>query len=142
MAELDDPTQGAKSQPEAAARQREAPTSQRWHARISLVWIVPIVAALAAGGIVLQRLLSEGPTITIVFKSSQGIEAGKTFVKYKDVRIGQVTAVQLSRADAGEGKAKIAKSAPGLLGENAKFWGVSPRISPGEVSRPSTLRSG
>src|SRR6266850_4558035 len=105
---------------------------RRWRARISLVWIVPIVAALAAGGIALQRILSEGPTITIVFKSSPGIEAGKTFVKYKDVRIGLVTAVQLSGGgDAVEVKAKIAKSAAGLMVEDAKFWVVSPRISLG-----------
>lgn len=114
-----------------------------WHARISLVWIVPIVAALAAGGIALQRILSEGPTITIVFKASQGIEAGKTFVKYKDVRIGLVTAVQLSGdRDAVEVKAKIAKSAAGLMVEDAKFWVVSPRISLGEISGLNTLLSG
>jgi len=113
------------------------------HARISLVWIVPIIAALAAGGIALQRILSEGPAITILFKSSQGIEAGKTFVKYKDVKIGLVTAVQLSGdRDAVEVTAKIAKSAAGLMVEDAKFWVVSPRISLGEVSGLNTLLSG
>ena len=61
-------------------------------ARFSIVWIVPIVAALVAIGIAVERVLSEGPTITVVFKSADGIEAGKTFVKYKDVNIGQVTA--------------------------------------------------
>ena len=59
--------------------------------RISIVWIIPILAALVAIGIAVQRILSEGPTITIIFKAAQGIEAGKTFVKYKDVNIGQVT---------------------------------------------------
>ena len=62
--------------------------------RISPVWIIPILAAVVAIGIAVQRILSEGPTITIVFRSAEGIEAGKTFVKYKDVNIGQVTAVQ------------------------------------------------
>jgi paraquat-inducible protein B len=64
--------------------------------RISIVWIVPIFAAVVAIGIAVQRIMSEGPTITIVFKSAQGVEAGKTFVKYKDVNIGQVTKVQLA----------------------------------------------
>ena len=63
--------------------------------RISVVWIIPILAAVVAIGIAVQRILSEGPTITIVFKAAEGIEAGKTFIKYKDVNIGQVTAVQL-----------------------------------------------
>src|SRR5215510_10608543 len=64
--------------------------------RISIVWAIPILAALVAIGIAIQRIMSEGPTITIVFKAAEGIEAGKTFVKYKDVNIGQVTAVRLS----------------------------------------------
>ncbi len=69
-------------------------------------------AAVVAIGIAIQRVLSEGPTITIVFKAGEGLEAGKTFVKYKDVNIGQVTAVQLtSDSSRVEVTAKIAKSA-------------------------------
>ena len=34
--------------------------------RISVIWIIPILAALVAIGIAVQRLRSEGPTITIV----------------------------------------------------------------------------
>ena len=111
--------------------------------RISFVWIIPILAALVAIGIAIQRILSEGPTITIVFLSAEGIEAGKTFIKYKDVNIGQVTAVQLSE-DYGkvELTAKIAKRAEGLIVEDAKFWVVRPRISLSGVSGLGTLLSG
>src|SRR5262245_24536894 len=66
------------------------------HARISVVWIIPILAAVVAIGIAVHRILNEGPTITITFKAAEGVEAGKTFIKYKDVNIGQVTAVELS----------------------------------------------
>ncbi len=54
-------------------------------ARLSVVWIIPILVALVAIGVAIQRILNEGPTINIVFKAAEGIEAGKTFVKYKDV---------------------------------------------------------
>ena len=64
--------------------------------RISIVWIIPILAAVVAIGIAIQRIRNEGPTITIIFKGAAGIEAGKTFIKYKDVNIGQVSAVQLT----------------------------------------------
>ena len=90
-----------------------------------------------------ERFVSEGPTITIIFKSADGIEAGKTFVKYKEVNIGQVTGVRL--ADDGsnvEVTAKIAKSAANLMVEDAKFWVVRPRISLSGVSGLSTLLSG
>ncbi len=47
-------------------------------ARISVIWIIPILAAIVAIGIAVQRILSEGPTITIIFSAAEGIEAGKT----------------------------------------------------------------
>jgi paraquat-inducible protein B len=72
---------------------------------------------VVAIGIAIQRVMTEGPTITIVFKAAEGIEAGKTFVKYKDVNIGQVTAVQLAENYSKvEVTAKIAKSAADLMG--------------------------
>ncbi len=111
--------------------------------RVSAVWLIPILAALIALGIAVQRYLSEGPTIRIVFKAAEGIEAGKTVIKYKDVDIGQVTAVQLtddfSKVTV---TAKIAKSAAGLIVEDARFWVVEPRISLSGVSGLGTLLSG
>jgi paraquat-inducible protein B len=111
--------------------------------RISVVWIIPILAAVVAIGIAIQRVLSEGPTITIVFMAAEGIEAGKTFVKYKDVNIGQVTAVRLSSDYSKvEVTAKIDKSAAGLMVEDAKFWVVEPRVTLSGVSGLGTLLSG
>src|SRR5580765_7336326 len=90
-------------------------------AAISVVWVIPILAAVVALGIAVQRILSEGPTITIVFKIAEGIEAGKTVIKYKDVNIGRVTAVRLSDDYAKvEVTAKIDKSAAGLIVEDAR----------------------
>ena len=111
--------------------------------RISIVWIIPLLAAVIAVGIAVQRVVSEGPTISIVFRNAQGIEAGKTFVKYKDVNIGQVTAVQLSENYTQVTvTAKIAKSAAGLMVEDAAFWVVEPRVTLSGVSGLGTLLSG
>lgn len=111
--------------------------------RPSVVWVIPILAAVVALGIAIQRIVTEGPTITVVFKTAEGIEAGKTFVKYKDVNIGQVTAVHLTD---GYGKvevtAKINKSAAGLMVEDAKFWVVEPRVTLSGISGLGTLLSG
>src|SRR5262245_45207144 len=121
----------------------EATVVPRRRARISVVWIIPILAAVVAIGIAVQRILSEGPTITITFRAAQGIEAGKTFVRYKDVNIGQVTAVRLSDDYSKvEVTAKIAKSAAGLMVEDAKFWVVEPRVTLSGVSGLGTLLSG
>jgi paraquat-inducible protein B len=111
--------------------------------RISVVWIIPILAAVVAIGIAIQRVRNEGPNITIIFKGASGIEAGKTFIKYKDVTIGQVTTVQLSDDYAKVVvTARIAKHAAGLIVEDAKFWVVEPHVSLSGVSGLSTLLSG
>src|SRR5215470_3488724 len=121
----------------------QATVVPRSRARISVVWVIPALAAVVALGIAVQRILSEGPTITITFKAAQGIEANKTVVKYKDVNIGQVTAVQLaSDYSHVEVTAKIAKSAAGLMVEDATFWVVEPRITLSGVSGLGTLLSG
>jgi len=111
--------------------------------RISVIWIIPLLAAVVAIGIAVQRYLAEGPTIVIVFTAAEGIEAGKTAIKYKDVNIGQVTAVRLTNDYAKvEITAKIDKHAAGLMVEDAKFWVVRPQISLSGVSGLSTLLSG
>ena len=111
--------------------------------RISVIWIIPVLAAVVAIGIAVQRLRSEGPTIEIVFSAAGGIEAGKTLVKYKDVNIGRVTKVELTNDFAKVRiTAKIAKHAAGLMVEDAKFWVVQPTVSLSGVSGLSTLLSG
>jgi len=112
-------------------------------ARLSVIWIIPILAAVVAIGIAIQRIVTEGPTITVVFKSAEGIEAGKTFVKYKDVTIGHVTKVELADAYGDvEVTAKISKKAAVLMVEDAKFWVVEPRVTLSGISGLGTLLSG
>lgn len=111
--------------------------------RVSMVWIIPILAALVAISIAVHRIRSEGPTITIVFKAADGIEVGKTFIKYKDVNLGQVTDVHLSN-DYSQVvvTAKMTSHAAALLVEDAKFWVVRPTISLSGISGLNTLLSG
>src|SRR6516165_10577464 len=111
--------------------------------RISVIWIIPILAAIVAIGIAVQRFLSEGPTISIIFTAAEGIEAGKTFIKYKDVNIGQVKSVRLTY-DYSQVLviAKVEKHAAGLMVKDAKFWVVRPQVSLSGVSGLSTLLSG
>lgn len=121
----------------------EATTVPHKRARFSVIWIIPIIAALVAIGIAVQRFLNEGPTITITFKVAEGIEAGKTFVKYKDVNIGHVTGVNLSEDYSHVVvTAKIAKNAKNLLVKDTRFWIMQPRVTMSGVSGMNTLLSG
>lgn len=109
----------------------------------SLIWLIPIVAALAGGWIAVHAYLQRGPTITITFETADGIEAGKTKIKYKDVDIGSVTGVVLTD-DRQHIKvtAQLAHATDDLLGDKTRFWVVRPRISGGSVSGLGTLLSG
>ena len=110
---------------------------------VQFVWLIPIIAALIGGWLVVKGIMDKGPTITITFKTAEGLEAGKTKVKYKSVDIGDVTHISL----AGQGKnvevtVELDKRAESRLVEDTKFWVVRPRIAGGMVSGLGTLFSG
>ncbi|HXK26138.1 MAG TPA: MlaD family protein, partial [Myxococcota bacterium] len=98
--------------------------------RPSIVWLIPIVAALV-GAFVAWRALSErGPEITIDFKTAEGLEAGKTHIKYKDVEVGVVDSVALSPDLSGVVvRARMTAGAEDYLREKTQFWIVKPRVS-------------
>lgn len=109
----------------------------------SLVWLVPVVAILIGGWLAIKAVSEKGPTITIAFKTANGLEAGKTKIKYKDVEIGQVEAIRLSE-DASHVVvvADMVNMAGNFLNENTRFWVVRARVAGGEVSGLGTLFSG
>jgi paraquat-inducible protein B len=111
--------------------------------RLSLVWIIPIVAALVGAWVAVARIRSEGPKITIVFKSAEGLEAGKTKINYRGVDVGTLTTIRLS--DDHQRVIATAQMVPrteDFLVEDTKFWVVRPRISGANVTGLGTLISG
>ena len=81
----------------SSAPEHDLPTpNERRRRGISMVWIIPLVAAAIAAWLAFVSLSERGPTISISFKTAEGLEAGKTKVKYKDVEVGLVTEVSLS----------------------------------------------
>jgi paraquat-inducible protein B len=117
-----------------------APRS-RW--RVQLVWLVPLVAVLIGGWLAVKTVMEKGPTITISFQTGEGLEAGKTKIKFKNVDIGVIKGVVLSpdrkRVIA---SAELNRDATNMLADDTRFWVVRPRISGGTVSGISTLLSG
>ena len=109
----------------------------------SLVWLVPIVAALIGGWLVVKALTEKGPEIAITFKTAEGLEVDKTKVRFKDVEIGQVTAITI-----GEDtkhvvvKTQLAKEAERFLSENTRFWVVRARVSASAIYGLGTVFSG
>ncbi|HYA76115.1 MAG TPA: MlaD family protein [Burkholderiaceae bacterium] len=111
--------------------------------RPQLVWVIPIVAALIGGWLAVKTVLERGPTITISFLTAQGIEAGKTKVKYKNVDIGEVRTVTLSEDGTRIiATAEFTKDAAKFLVKDTRFWVVRPRVGAGGISGLGTLFSG
>jgi len=111
--------------------------------RPQLVWVIPIVAALIGGWLAVKAILEHGPTVTITFATAQGIEAGKTKIKYKDVDIGEVRTVTVSDDDKRVIiKTEFTKPAAKYLVKDTRFWVVRPRVGAGGISGLGTLFSG
>lgn len=110
---------------------------------ISFVWFIPIVAVIIAAGLVYKAVTEKGPTITITFETAEGLEAGKTKIKYKDVEIGEVTAIDLIPGlKEIKVTAELDKKAKEYLTEKTNFWVVRARFSAGMASGLGTLLSG
>jgi len=125
--------------------EEELPTpvvqNRRWIPR--LVWVVPIAAAVIGISLLIRNWENSGPRITISFLSGEGVQVGKTLVKYRDVTVGRVSAVVLSRDhQTVVVTADLSKDAASLLKADTQFWIVRPRVGVGSVSGLETLLSG
>lgn len=121
----------------------KAHVTRRKRRQISLVWIIPIVAVVIGLYLVVHALRTQGPTIEIQFKTAEGLEAGKTKIKYKNVDIGTVQTIRLGPEKKGVVvTAQMTRNATDLLVEDTRFWIVKPRIAGGQISGLTTLLSG
>ena len=127
----------------AASGSFRDPRMQPKKHRTPIVWVVPLIAIAIGLGMLIHARLQQGPTIVISFDTASGLQAGKTFVKYKEVVVGTVTAVDLSDDDNRVlATVQFQRNAQRLLHADTRFWIVRPQIGPGGVSGIDTLLSG
>jgi paraquat-inducible protein B len=118
-----------------------AQPKSRW--TFQVVWLIPIVSAIIGGYVAVKAILDRGPVITITFQNAEGLEAGKTKLKYRDVDVGLVKNVTLGKdLKSVIATAELIKDATPFLVDDCRFWVVRPRISGGVVSGLGTLLSG
>ena len=121
----------------------EATVVRRKRMRLSVAWLVPI-AALAVGAVLIARtVMQAGPTITISFRTAEGLSAAHTELRFKEVVVGKVTKVALSPDhERVLVTVKLDKSAEHLAVDDTSFWAVRPRVGLTGVSGLGTLFSG
>jgi paraquat-inducible protein B len=111
--------------------------------RFSIVWIVPVIAALAAGGLIFQNVREMGPLISLQFNDGNGLQANQTILKYKGVRVGEVRSVRLADdLTHVEVEVRLTASAKNLARAGSQFWIVRPEVGAGGLHGLETIVSG
>jgi paraquat-inducible protein B len=111
--------------------------------RVSLVWLIPLVAVLAAVWLGYRSYVQQGPLVTLSFQTADGLQAGKTRVRFRDLDVGLVETIELS-ADLSRVKvrARMDGHVAEYLNDKTRFWVVRPRLSGSEISGLGTLVGG
>ncbi len=121
------------SEPEAKVRR----------SRVSLIWLIPLVAAVIAAWLGYRTMSQQGSLVTLSFRSADGLTAGQTRVRHKAVELGQVETIRLSD-DMSHVivTVRMRREADPYLTDMARFWVVRPRLSSGSLAGIETLVSG
>ncbi|WP_336080776.1 PqiB family protein [Thalassospira sp. CH_XMU1448-2] len=128
----------SSSDPRAAS-----PEVKKGWGRFSIVWLVPLAALIVGGWLLWRDVVSKGPEITVTFETAEGIAAGKTAVRYRDVDVGQVTSINLDD-ELEHVRLTIRMNADfaEYLTDKTRFWVVRPRVSARGITGLETIVSG
>ncbi|KAB7897689.1 intermembrane transport protein PqiB [Rouxiella sp. S1S-2] len=132
-------TDNKHNRDENTSGEAEVGTIKRW----SPVWIIPILTALIGAWILFYHFSHQGPEVTLITSSAEGIEAGKTAIKSRNVNVGQVETVTLSE-DLQQViiKARLDSGMEKMLKDDSVFWVVKPQVGREGISGLGTLLSG
>ena len=111
---------------------------------ITSIWIVPIIALIIAGWLAYEHFAERGPEIKIIFPQNEGLIAGQSVVKFRNVPVGKVTKIYAEESTDGVivvVRMNSKESRP-YLSEHARFWIVKPEVGLSGVSGLDTLLSG
>ena len=128
---------------DVAGKPGQVHATTRRSRRFSAIWLLPLVALAIGAWLAWDTLSKEGPTITISFETAEGLQAGQSQLKYRDIVLGTVKTLTLSD-DHSHVLITVAttRQAKPLLTNDTQFWVVKPRLFAGNVSGLSTLVSG
>lgn len=111
--------------------------------RLSWVWLIPLASILIGGGLLWTTLARRGPLVQVTFDSAEGLQAGQSAVKYKDMQMGTVEGFDLT-PDRKRVVTSIRMTAKAeeLVTEGTQFWVAKPRVYGGDITGLNTILSG
>ena len=133
MSESGPPSGGASDVPEVVVEKGRG---------LSPIWLIPIVALIVAGYLAYEAIQERGPQVVVLFESAEGLEAGKSKVKYREVVVGTVDLIQIRDPKHVAVHCSLDKRTTPYLTESTRFWAVRPRVGGGNISGLGTLISG
>src|ERR1035437_9712245 len=107
------------------------------------MWLIPLIAVAIGGWLAWDTLSKEGPTITLSFDNGEGLQAGQSQLKFKEIVFGTVKSLDVT-PDHTHVVATVAttRHAESMLTSTTIFWVVKPRLFAGNLEGLSTLASG
>lgn len=109
----------------------------------SLVWLVPVLAVALSAFLVWRNYAERGPVVQIAFPSAEGIAAGTTELRFRDVTVGIVEEVGFTEGlDRVLVSVRVTDEVAPFIDDDASFWVVSPQVTPRGVSGLQTVISG
>ena len=120
-----------------------SPTRKVFLSGASIVWIIPLLALVAALFVAWQSFNDRGPLIVIEFQKGAGIKAGETELRYRDVTVGVVEKVGFtSGLEKVTASVRVDKDVAPFIDSSAVFWVVQPEVSAQGITGLSTVLSG
>jgi len=111
--------------------------------RLSFAWIIPLLALIVTAIMLWDNTLNKGPEVELIVDSAEGIEAGKTLVKFRSVTVGRVETVEIEEdLKSVRLGLRMNPNTEDLLLKDSKFWVVKPRIEVNSISGLDTLLGG
>lgn len=110
--------------------------------RLSVVWVVPLIALLITLGVAWKTFSDRGMLIEIDFKDATGVEIG-TPLKFREVEVGKVETIgftpDLTKVRLG---VRVDKDVAPYVDNETKFWLVRPEVSARGIENLGTVLSG
>ncbi|MEA3175150.1 MAG: paraquat-inducible protein, partial [Gammaproteobacteria bacterium] len=128
-----------------SATEQRAPerSSVRRARRVPMIWTIPIIAIAIGAWLAWDTLSKEGPKIVVSFEDAEGLTAGQSQLKFKDITLGTVKSLEFTK-DRKKVLVSISTTAQAepFLTEGTQLWVVKPRLFAGNISGFNTLLSG
>lgn len=116
---------------------------QRRLSLLSPVYVMPVVAVAVAAWLLYAAIPDDGPYLELESADAEGIDVGKTAVRFRGVEIGRVDGIRLQKdLEHVLIGVQLNADADRFARDGAQYWIVRPELKLGQVSGLRTIIAG